>query len=650
MNPYPTLFSACSVNAMRLQNRVLMAPVATNLCDPDGGVNESLVAYYAERARGGVGLVIVENSNVDFPLGMNGAVQLRIDKDRFLPGLGLLREAMYDANPDCRVALQINHPGGQTKSSRTENQQPVGPSNVPTSPKGEVPRPLTLAEIDHLVGQFALAAERVKRAGFDAVEIHGGFCYLLAQFLSPFHNRRTDDYGGSIANRARFPERIIRAVREKVGPAFPILFRLNADEFIDGGTTLEHSGKTAEILEKATVDMFHVTAGSGYAVARHIEPMSYPQGWKSYLAAAIKKEVNVPVVAVGNIREPAVAEDILARGDADCVALGRPLIADPHWVEKAKKNKPFNRCISCNVCAGRRLALDLSIRCSVNPLVGCELKESGRRPPRKKLTVLVAGGGPAGMKAAVEAARDGHSVILADRNSQLGGRGLIAAIPPGKDKVLWLVEDLSRQVRELVGDIRLNTVVDMNFIRKIKPDYSIVAVGSDSAIPQVLVDIKAETTMLAEEVLRAALVPSGKAIGVVGGGAVGCECAEYLAKNGNTVTLYEMRDAVAVDTDPITRSDLLANLEACGVALKTGHCMRGYAEGVLTCTLGNEERNDPLDMLVFAGGIRIRPSLLDELIALNHPHCVIGDCRAPGRFVDAARQAHTAVEQLRNTC
>lgn len=649
MTHYPTLLSGITVNGLRLGNRVLMAPVATNMASADGSVNERLIAYYAERAKGDVGLIIVENANVDFPLGVNGAVQLRIDRDRYVPGLAVLREALRDVNPGCKVALQINHPGGQTKSVRTEDQQVVGPSDVPTNPNGETPRPLTREEIDHLVRQFALAAERAKKAGFDAVEIHGGFCYLLAQFLSPRFNVRTDEYGGSVANRARFPVRVVKAVREKVGPRFPILFRFNAEEFIDGGTSLEQSRESARILEAAGVDLLHVTSGSGFSVAKHIEPMSYPQGWKAYLAAAIKKEVAIPVAAVGSIREPAVAEEILARGDADCVALGRTLIADPHWVKKTREGKPINHCISCNVCAGRRLAYDVPIRCSVNPLVGCEAKEFMRKPPAEKMTVLVAGGGPAGIRAAVEAARDGHSVVLAERGPRLGGRGVIAAVPPGKEKALWLVEDLARQVGETVCDVRLNTVVDMAFIQKVKPDYIIVATGSDSAVPPALTNIAAETVMLAETVLRDGIMPSHKTIGVVGGGSVGCECAEYLSGNGNTVTLYEMREAVAVDTDPITRGDLLAHLAEKNVTIKTGYCMQDFADGVLTCTLGEEETKETLDLLVFAGGMRVRSPLLDALESSAYAYCVIGDCRGPGRFVDATRQAYIAVETLRHS-
>jgi 2,4-dienoyl-CoA reductase-like NADH-dependent reductase (Old Yellow Enzyme family) len=648
-NKYEKLFSPITVNKLQLHNRTLMAPIATNFAAPYGSVTERMIAYYTERAIGEVGMIIIENANIDFPLGANGAVQLRIDEDRFIPGLALLREALSDANPKTKVALQLNHPGGQTKAARTGNQQIVAPSAVLINPAGEIPRPLTAAEIQRLVNQFALGAVRAQKAGFDAVEIHGGFSYLLAQFLSPRFNQRSDQYGGCNENRARFPLAIVRAIRQLLGPNYPILFRLNADEFVEGGVSLENSRVYARLLQDASVDLLHVTAGSGFAVAKHIEPMSYQQGWKVYLAAAIKKEVDIPIAAVGSIREPQVAEDILKRGDADCLALGRTLIADPYWVAKARRGTGFNHCISCNVCAGKRLAYDTPIRCTVNPLAGNEGKEKGRYRLRPaSLSILVIGAGVGGMKAALEAAQDGHKVTLAERDRALGGRGLIASTPPNKAKVAWLVQDLAREVNAAANiNLQLATNVDMTYIKQLNPDYVIVAAGSDSNLPATICPLPAENIMLAEDVLRARLQPSDLVIGVVGGGSVGCECAEFLAVNNNKVTVYEMLDAVLADTDPITRGDVLLKMSEAGVNIKAGHRMMSFENNTLTCAAGNGVSKDKLDLLVLAAGSRVVPPLLAELADSPYRHDIIGDAVKPGRFVDAIRQAYIAIEKLR---
>lgn len=650
MKMYDCLLAEGFIGKLKVKNRVLMAPVCTNFAGPDGGVTDAMIGYYAERARGGVGLVIVENANVDFPLGVNGTVQLRIDEDRFIPGLALLREAMYDADPTCRVALQINHAGAQTFSRRTGGRV-AGPSNIPTRLNGEIPRPLTGQEIAGLVEKFALAAQRAKKAGFDAVELHGGFGYLLAQFLSPYFNRRDDEYGGSTENRLRFPVMIIRRIREILGAHFPILFRMNGDEFLEGGLTLAESKIYAKILEKESVDLLHITGGCGLTPERHIEPMSYPQADKVYLAGEIKQEVSIPVAAVGVLREPQVADDLLSKGIADFVALGRTLIADPYWANKASLGREINHCISCNVCAGRRLVYDIPIRCSVNPLVGQERMEAVRRTEKfGHRKVLIIGGGPAGLRAALETSKDGHEVILLERDNVLGGRALLASVPPYKDKVTWLVNDLVRELKNQRVDIRIGVTADMGLIQEIDPDVIIVASGSDSTLPQLSGYLQADAMMLAEDIFKNAYQVSGKKVAVIGGGSVGCECAEYLAEQGNSATVFELSNDIALDLDPISRGDLLQRLAASNIEIKTQHCVQDVSDGTVVCQCPTGEESRTFDLIAVATGSRVRSPLLKELGEYGEKYDVhiIGDCFKPGRFVDAIRQAYITARKIRN--
>ena len=397
-NKYPHIFEPITVRRMTVKNRIVMTPMGTNYGEQNGEMSFLHINYYEQRAKGGTGLIIVENASVDSPQGSNGTTQLRIDLDNYIPRLFKLCESVHKHGA-C-IAIQLNHAGASAMSSRI-GMQPVSASDVPSKAGGEIPRPLEKDEIMHIVKKYGEAAKRAQICGFDAVEIHAGHSYLISQFLSPITNKRTDEFGGSAENRARFAKLVIEEVRKQVGPFFPIFVRISADELMEGGNTLEDTLEYLQYFEKE-VDVFDVSAGLNGSIQYQIDANYLPDGWRSFMAKAVKEKYNKPCITVGNIRDPQVAEDILAGGDADFIGMGRGLIADPEWVNKVEFGNvcDIRKCISCNIgCAGHRIGLNQPIRCTVNPAVNTG-EDYMKQKVNKPCNVVVIGGGTAGLEAA----------------------------------------------------------------------------------------------------------------------------------------------------------------------------------------------------------------------------------------------------------
>ncbi|MEM3726324.1 MAG: NADH:flavin oxidoreductase, partial [Candidatus Bathyarchaeia archaeon] len=391
------LFEPFQIGTMKLKNRIVMPPMGTNFSNEDGTVTQRLTNYHVERAKGGVGLIIVEGAYVE-PRGKGSIKQLGVDHDNKIPGLRDLVTAVK-AN-GAKVALQLFHGGRQSHSSII-GTQPVSASEVPCRLTGETPRALTTSEIEELVEVFAEAARRVKEAGFDAVEIHGAHGYLINQFLSPLTNKRTDKYGGDVKKRARFLLEILERIREKVGESYPVLCRINGDDYIEGGIKLEEAKIIAKMLEDGGVDALHISGGIyDSPIPVTTAPMALPHGVMVHLAAGIKKVVNVPVIAVGRLDDPKLAEEILQQGKADLVSMGRALLADPYLPKKIADGAldEINPCIACDECIGR-LFFNEDIACTVNAALGRE-EEYRIEKAKVRKRVLVVGGGPAGMEAA----------------------------------------------------------------------------------------------------------------------------------------------------------------------------------------------------------------------------------------------------------
>jgi len=553
------LFSPERIGTLEVPNRIVMAPVATSFASAIGEVTDWMVGYYSKRARGRVGLVIVENANVDYPSGMSGTTQLRVDRDSFVPGLFRLSQAIHAEGALC--ALQINHAGAVAKSVE-EGAQPVAPSEGPAGLYHVTPKILNRSEIQQMITHFAQAARRVKMAGFDAVEVHGAHAYLIAQFLSPLTNQRQDNYGGDHEGRTLFAREILTEARRMVGSDFPIIFRLDVSELMEGGIDLEESVRIAKILKNVGVDAFDLSMGTHYRINSSmcalLEPMSYVQGWRLDLVARMKKHLEVPVIAVGPFREPKIAENAIKEGKVDFVSLGRALIADPNWAAKAFEghDKEIDRCISCNEgCVRSRLFEGRPVSCTVNPEVGWE-NHNLPYAERPSLRVMVVGGGPAGCSAAIYARQRGYEVTLLEREPELGGNCLLGSKLSHKEKLSWFVEYQRQRLKDLRVDVRLRTTLSNEILKEIEPHLLVLAIGAEPYVPKEI-EIGEMRPLYVEELIRIGFSWSNVRVAVIGGGALGCEFALAIAKANNEITILEALGSVARGIEPISRFDLL---------------------------------------------------------------------------------------------
>ncbi|MBI2198385.1 MAG: FAD-dependent oxidoreductase [Candidatus Rokubacteria bacterium] len=640
----PRLFSSGKMGPMQLRNRVVMAPMVVQLASESGAVTQRTIDYYVRRAAGGAGLVIVEASYIA-PEAKAFACQLGIDRDGLVPGHFELVEAIH--RHGAKVALQIHHGGGRADPALTGGVL-VTPSPVAQDAHAVVPREATPREIETWAESYARAAGRAQRAGYDAVEIHGAHGYLIHEFLSPASNRRSDAYGGSPENRRRFAGLVIRQVREAVGARFPILFRMSAE----GGYGIEEAVEIAQALEAWGVDAIHVSVGGTAPITLvppDTSPMARPEGWLTGHAATIKKRVSVPIIVVGEIRHPVFAEEVLAQGKADFIALGRQLLADPDWPAKAEagRDDEIRLCISCDHC---RLALLLTrpIRCLVNPEVGREREFSAFGPAAAPKRVIVVGGGPAGLEAARAAAARGHHVTLSERSAELGGQLHLAALPPHKEKIEWLRRCLVTQARKAGVELSPSTIFRPEGLAEGEADAVVVATGARPVEEQVR-GARAGQVFSAWEVLEGRPPATDLAVVVLGGRQMGCETAEFLAERGNRVTLVSRSrtEELAGDVVASYRGPLLARLRRLGVALRTRCDVREVRDGqAIVVEAGGREEAVDADLVILARGSMPEPTWL-ELLRTKVPEVyVVGDCVEPRMIADALYEGAWAGSQI----
>lgn len=639
---YRHLLSPAALGDLKLKNRVFMAPMVRNYAEPDGRANARYVAHVESIAHGGVGALILEASYVSLE-GKGFVNELGLHDDAMIAPFRKVTAAAH--RHGAMVGVQLYHAGRQT-SQKTTGVRPIAPSAVPDPTVNEIPEAMDTARIKAVVEAFGRAAKRAKDAGCDFVELHAAHGYLITQFLSSFSNRRTDKYGGDFESRSRFLREVYAAVRSAVGPKFVVTARISGDEEIPGGITTDEAVRTAQLLESLGAAAVHVSVGNyaTYAKGHLIPPMAVPDAPLLPLAKTIKAAIGIPVIAVAKIRLPGLAEKILADGDADFIALGRPLLADPDWVNKAQtgRQKEIMPCIACNQGCISRLFAQQDVWCTVNPETGREREFAKKKGKRK--TVVIAGGGPAGMSAAKTAAKRGHKVILYEKSSKLGGQLSAAEAAPHREGWRELRLALERDVRALGVDVRLRTACTAEAVKKDKADAVIVAIGSTAMTPKIP-GVGRTNVMTSRDVLEGRSKPQGSVV-VVGGGCSGAQTAEYLADRGHSVAIVEATGEVAIDAPVDERALLLGRLEDRKVKIHT----RTHALSIGDKGVAAEDRDGakliPADTVVICLGSFPNDGVIAELKGVAKDVRLVGDAVEARRVTDAVKEGALAALAL----
>ncbi|MCQ5129893.1 NAD(P)/FAD-dependent oxidoreductase [Butyricicoccus faecihominis] len=642
------LFSPGKIGTITLRNRVIMPAMATCMAEKDYTVGPRLCAYHAARARGGCAMNITEYVAVHETTHIPCSPALY--DDSFISGFRKLAEAIHQEGG--RLCLQLWHAGRQTMPGET-GFEAIAPSAIPVPIPGmegmPVPREMTAADIAEIVKSFGDAARRAKEAGADAVEVHGAHGYLIGQFTSAWSNRRQDEYGGSMENRMRFACEVIREVRRQVGDDYPVLFRMSAEERVPSpdAMTTPQAVQAAKLAEAAGADAIHVSIGSYGDLWDMIPPIQHKPGFNVSNAAAVKAAVSVPVIAVGRINDPALAEHVLAEGLADFVSMGRAQLADPDFVRKAQEGRAEDivKCIGCNQGCISRYGTSPNgphLTCMQNPLCGHEFMMQ-QTPAKKSLRVLVAGGGVAGLTAATILQNRGHAVTLCETQPECGGEFMLASVPPGKQEIADAVLRRVRQAKEAGVEIRCNCKVDDQLLREERPDYVVIAIGASPAVPPIP---GVERAVLARDVL-AGNAKTGRRVVILGGGLVGAETGEFLTALGKDVTIVEMMAQMVPKADMYKQHYVAEYVEKNQIPVWLNTACLSIAEGAIQIRDGEgKEHTLEADSVVLATGYRPQHTLAAIAAAANIPYALIGDAKEARLAIDAIHEAFYLANEL----
>lgn len=634
------VFSPITIKGKTIKNRFAVPAMVTDFCNEDGTATERYLAYHEEKAKGGWGLIITEDYNVS-PEGHGFRCTAGLWNDKQIASHSELPKRVHRYGTV--ILAQIYHCGRQTNSRAIPGLKPRSSSAIMCPFGDEIPDPLTTEEVKEMVSWYGDTALRAKKCGFDGVEIHGAHGYLIAQFFSPYSNKRLDEYGGNFWNRTRFAREIIQDIRRKCGDDFIIDMRISADEFVEGGLTLEDAKAIAVMMEQAGLDMIHVSIGTYLSVDLNIASSFSGHGWFADWGKAVREAVKIPVIVVSRVNDPFLADEMIATGKCDLVAMGRASLADPALPAKAKEKRfaDIRRCIGCNDGCVGVLFTDNPITCVLNPMLGHEYEgEIEQAAVRKKVAVV--GAGPAGLYAAIAAAKRGHDVVVYEKGKHAGGNFYTASIPPCKGEITDFIVWQTEQCRQLEVEIRYETEATAQFLKEAGMDTVILATGSNPVVPPVPGLAGNEKVCFARDLLEGRVKPGNECV-VIGGGQVGAETAHFLAQLLRKVTVIEMTGVIAADAALAVNWHLIDCLEKRKVKMQTDATVTEITdEGVVYRDKSGELHTVPADTIVVAAGYRANNPLEDALKDSGIEVKVVGDAVRARKVMHATREGFDA--------